>query len=409
MPLRNDMDALRITLKDVRLLIRDRRALVVLLILPLVLMAVIGSSTGRLMSRSDSWIGRKIQMQIVDQDQSELSRRLSEVLATDSRLEVSVDKQEPPELDATPQRDTPPVAFDGQIVIGPEFQTRTGQMPAEDLLLLDRRRSKIPDIKLTVRPESNPLLDDHLRLLLENAFRKASIPLIWQQLPALWMSDAATDDMRNSQPEPDSASDGSNRVYRFVVPAYTVLFVFFLVTVMGRSFILERELGTLRRLRTSPISSSSILTGKTLPFLLLSVIQTFILLAAGRLVFGMSWGVRPWLILPVVVSTSLAATTLGLAFAAFVRTDSQVSAIGNLIVLATAGISGCLVPRNWMPELSQKISLITPHAWSLDAYRELLTNDDPDVGTVAVCCTVLILFTVLFFAVALHRFRRRPD
>ena len=47
------MHAIVITLKDLRLLMRDRRALIVLLALPLVLISVIGISGKELVSRRD--------------------------------------------------------------------------------------------------------------------------------------------------------------------------------------------------------------------------------------------------------------------------------------------------------------------------------------------------------------------
>ena len=206
--------------------------------------------------------------------------------------------------------------------------------------------------------------------------------------------------------QPNDQVRHTGRVYRSIVPGYTVLFVFFLVNIMGRSFIQERELGTLQRIRIAPVSLVSVVAGKTLPFLVLSVAQTILLLTAGVFLFGMDPGTRPWLLLPLIICTSLAATTLGLAFAALVRTDAQVSAWGNLVVLATAGISGCFVPRHLMPELSQQISLITPHAWSLIAYREILVADHPGVFPVLSACGVLLCFSSAFCITALAGFRR---
>ena len=174
---------------------------------------------------------------------------------------------------------------------------------------------------------------------------------------------------------------------------------------MGRSFLGERDTGTLRRLRISPVAPIQILIGKTLPFFILSLVQTTILMISGRLLFGMSWGPQPLLLIPIMLCTSAAATSLGLMFSTLAKTESQVSSFGNLILLSSAGISGCLVPRAWMPPTSQKISLFTPHAWALDAYAELLTKEMPQLTPIAESCGMLLLFSAVFFIVGLYRFR----
>jgi ABC-2 type transport system permease protein len=125
----------------------------------------------------------------------------------------------------------------------------------------------------------------------------------------------------------------------------------------------------------------------------------------GRLVYDITWGEQPLLLLPILFLTSLAATSLGLVLATNVRTESQVASYSNLIVITTAGISGCFVPRDWMPEFMQKISLITPHSWSLIAYLEAMTNPQPDVAVIVKSCLMLLGFSALFFAAGCWRFR----
>ena len=205
-----------------------------------------------------------------------------------------------------------------------------------------------------------------------------------------------------------AASDDEQRraVYRTIVPSFTVLFAFFLINIMARSFIAEREIGTLRRLRMAPVTTTSLLVGKTLPFFILSVCQCLTLLILGHVVYGMPIGNAPWLLLPVTICTSLAATSLGLLVATTVRTDSQVSAYANLIVIGLAGISGCFLPRSWLPNMAQTVSLATPHAWCLIGYDEVLRAVQPQPAKVGGCCAVLMLFTLVFFATGCRRFRR---
>jgi ABC-type multidrug transport system permease subunit len=194
--------------------------------------------------------------------------------------------------------------------------------------------------------------------------------------------------------------------YQLLVPSYTVMFAFFLVLTVGWLFVSERRQGTLKRLLAAPLSKVEVLLGKTLPCFVVSLAQGIFLLLAGKLVFGMSWGPSDWpwwrqalLLLPVVVTTSLAAIGLALLIAALARTETQVAIYGTLLVLVLAGVSGCLMPRDLMPEQMRQISLVTPHAWALDAYSQLLTNPSPNLTIVWQACLVLTGFgTVLLTA-----------
>jgi ABC-type multidrug transport system permease subunit len=191
---------------------------------------------------------------------------------------------------------------------------------------------------------------------------------------------------------------GSMR-YQILVPSLTVMFAFFLVLTAGWLFVSERRLGTLIRLRVAPLSRGQILAGKMLPCLAISLAQGIVLLAAGKLIFGMSWGPQPLWLVPVVFCTSIAATGLALLVACVARTESQVAVYGTLLVLVLAGVSGCLMPRDLMPETMKTWSKITPHAWALDAYNQLLLSSHPQIDIVVSACGALLAFGVGFLIV----------
>jgi len=190
--------------------------------------------------------------------------------------------------------------------------------------------------------------------------------------------------------------------YQLLVPSYTVMFAFFLVLTVGWLFVAERRQGTLKRLRAAPLSRSQILLGKMIPCFLLSVVQGLFLLGAGKLVFGMSWGQQRLWLLPVVLATSLAAVGMAMLVASLARTESQVAIYGTLLVMVLAGISGCLMPRDLMPEQMKDLSRVTPHAWALDAYAELLSVSEsvPNLAVVGRSCLVLAGFGAGFVLLA---------
>lgn len=189
--------------------------------------------------------------------------------------------------------------------------------------------------------------------------------------------------------------------YQALVPSSLVMFAFFLVLTVGWLIVAERRQGTLKRLSLAPISRLEILAGKLLPCLVVSVFQGLAILLAGKLVFGMSWGTQPLWLVAVVLATSFAAMGMALWVAALARTETQVAIYGTLLVIVLAFLSGCLIgDRSLMPETMQTLSRVAPHAWALDAYRQLLTNPSPNLAMVAQACAVLVGFGVGFLGLA---------
>jgi ABC-type multidrug transport system permease subunit len=115
----------------------------------------------------------------------------------------------------------------------------------------------------------------------------------------------------------------------------------------------------------------------------------------------MTLGTMPWMLIPVVIATSFAAIGLAMLIASLARTETQVAIYGTLIVLVLAGLSGALMgDRALMPEQIQTLSLATPQAWALDAYKQLLANPQPELTLVWIACGVLTGFGAAFLALA---------
>lgn len=409
------MDAFKITLKDLRLLSRDRRALVILVAMPMVIIAIVGSSTGRLRANREK-SRQGLTIEVADFDQTKTAQRLAGFLASYEsviiRRAVVTDRGDVMALKQF-EIERPSGEIDMRLVIQPGFEAKIRELSTTLLTSPDEstRKDGLAAVKLSLisnETATDPMMEGLAKTLVKLSLQNAILPVLAEKVPSF--RGAARDSVIPIPWEETEAAkvvtaDTGNRVYQFFIPSYTVLFVFFLVNIMGRSFLGERDTGTLRRLRISPVAPIAILIGKTLPFFILSLVQTTILMISGRILFGMSWGPQPLLLIPIMLCTSAAATSLGLMFSTLAKTESQVSSFGNLILLSSAGISGCLVPRAWMPPTTQKISLFTPHAWALDAYAELLTKEMPQLSTIAESCGMLLLFSTVFFVVGLYRFR----
>lgn len=406
------MGAWEITKKDLYLILRDKGALYTLLVLPLVFVTILGASTGRLMTTEDQT--KLVKLGIVDESESELSRQVvNELIGVGGlKAETAANRDEA-------RRRLQDGRYNLVVTIGPNFDEQIDLLDLADML--NTGKGKLADglkyMQMQVECGSAFVnVAELVEYVVFSASLKSILPEVAKKNKLIAMQiDRAIrrheeqygEDASKVIPvQPGAVESGPSYIYQILVPAYTVMFAFFLINIMANSFIAERNLGTLRRLQGAPIHPIELLLGKTIPFFFVSLVQSAVLFLSGKLLFGMSWGVYPWLLLPVIVTTSISATALGLLLATLVRTESQVAAYANFLVITLAGISGCYMPRDWLPELMQQISLATPHAWALVAYQQLLTQDHPNLYVVAQSCGVLTVFGMIFFAFGWLRFQK---
>ena len=408
------MNFFNIAKKDLVLLSRDRRTLFVLVALPLAFIAIIGSSTGQLFSQAQN--ARNYILGIVDEDKSELSVGMIERIQTLKAVDVVTFDDASSARMALAKDDIHIL-----VRIGNRFHERVEETEIFDILKDDEGRLQGGLSSLDVSIEAGSFLANASQLVEQVVFYntvKSISPHVLERNPKLMLQ--ITKAMKSSSPNQEDrfselpalpqkerdASKLTSIIYQTVVPGYTVMFVFFIVTFMARSFIGEHDLGTLSRMRLAPVTRPGMMIGKTLPFLVISLLQTALLFLAGRVLFGMNWGPQPWLLFPIMLSTSMAATSLGLMVATLVQTESQVSAYGNFLVLTMAGISGCMMPRSWQPVFMQKLGLVTPHSWALIGYDQVLNREKPEIMVVLRCCGAMVGFAAVYFCVGWQRMRK---
>jgi ABC-2 type transport system permease protein len=189
------------------------------------------------------------------------------------------------------------------------------------------------------------------------------------------------------------------------VPAYTIFGVFFISLTLATSFVRERVDGTMMRLLVSPVSRPALLLGKLLPYYLVNLVQIALMFTVGVALFGVDLG-DPVALAVVSLALAGASTGLGLLIAAFGRTEAQVGALAVSSSLTLAALGGMMVPSFVMPRLMQGLALVTPHAWALQGYHDVMLRG-AHVAAVSLEVMALVGFAAVFFVVAVLRFRFR--
>jgi ABC-2 type transport system permease protein len=190
-----------------------------------------------------------------------------------------------------------------------------------------------------------------------------------------------------------------------VVPGQVVMFGFFVGGSAG--FCLFREHGwrTWDRLRASSASSSSLLLGFMIPWVVILTLFQCVLLTAGGVALGLRLnGGSPLAELAVILGYSFCVVSLIMLVSSTLRTVNQVNAFQNVGAMAFAGLGGALVPVAQLPGWAQAIGPITPAYWAMKGHRSVFLEAG-SLADVALPVSVLMIAAAVLMGLATFRFR----
>jgi ABC-2 type transport system permease protein len=159
-------------------------------------------------------------------------------------------------------------------------------------------------------------------------------------------------------------------VLGYMAPGMAMMFLMYVVSHGGRSFLQERSQGTLPRLYISPTSSAQVLGGKVLGIFLTGTAQMFILIGASAVLFQLDWG-NPLAVIILVLASVSGAVGWGLLITALSKTPFQVSSVGSAMMLTFGILGGSFFEVSYMPSWFRLLRIITPNAWSIDGFTIL--------------------------------------
>jgi ABC-2 type transport system permease protein len=164
------------------------------------------------------------------------------------------------------------------------------------------------------------------------------------------------------------------------VPAWLVFAMFFVVIPLSTIFIQEKQQGTLPRLRSLQVPTATLLAGKVIPFYLVNLGQTALMLLVGRFVVPLLGGDTLWLdvdwlaLWAVATAVSVAAIGFALAIAAVARTTEQATTVGGVANIIFGALGGVMVPKLVMPLAMQKATWLSPMAWGLNGFIDVFVR-----------------------------------
>ena len=414
---------LAFTIKEFLLLLRDPGGLFVLFLMPVMFMVVFSLALGGLFEEGAAeGSARALEVPVAVGGAGEVAEQVVEQLDATEGLAV-IREQDGQALTAD---EVAQLVADGEYPVGVVFPAGLTALLEDPRILMGEQVEPL-EVDVIVDPATTaqvtgPLegaLDAVLQQVVGQRLNQAGMAVWFEQvaagLPAevreqaaAWMQQSgegagALPVTTRRRVPPGVEREQFPDQYQQNAAAYTVMGVFFIATVMIESIFRERRSGAMRRLRAAPVGRAPIVISKLAPFYVVNLIQIVIMFAIARFAFGLELGFIPAV---VVVSAALAlvATGMGIALAGVARSETQGTGLAVIVVLTTSALGGVMVPRFIMPEAMQQIGNITPQAWAIQAYQDVLVRGQ-GLGGIWLEAGALLIFAAVFTAIGVWRFR----
>jgi ABC-2 type transport system permease protein len=362
-------------------ILRDRRALMIAFLTPVIQMVILGYA-----ATTDV---RNVPLAVLDQDRTRQSRALIDAFVQSGQFTVY--RYVMSERDLAAQIDS------GQaragLIIPPDYgRTVTAGRDVGVVFVLDGSDPSVASNALSSARLIGASLATRVReeTLARRGVTTVTMPGAPQVRERVWYN-----------PDMDSAV--------FMVPGLIGLVLQFQATLLTASAVVrERERGTIEQLIVTPIRPYELMLGKILPYAVIELLVVGEVLLVGTLWFGVP--IRGSLILLVAIACLFLVSTLalGLLISTIAHTQFEAFQLSFLTLLPSVFISGFIYPIDAMPAALQLISKIIPLTYFLVVVRGIIIKG---VGIEALLPQIaaLTIFGAALLTIASLRFRKRLD
>lgn len=408
--------------KEILLLKRDLGGLIILFVMPLVLVitvTLIQDSTFK--SVSDS----KIQILLVDKDKGSVSKTVFDNLEKSSLFSVVTQIDHKDITEEMAKEAVYKGKFQLAIVIpqnlSSDLQEKIDQNVAKivsSMGLTDSTATKEPQ-RIIKEKEVKLYFDPAVQMSFKNAVMSSVDKMISQiETKSIYttfqnqLGEGTTEfeqksfitfkeiipKINNKEVRPNSVQHN--------VPAWTLFAIFFIVIPLSINIVKEKSQGTFVRLLTNPVSNLVVMIGKTITYLIICMIQFYMMVAVAIFLFptiGLpSLNIEGhWFLASVVALFSgFAAVGFGILLGTVASTQEQSAPFGATSVIILAAIGGVWVPVFAMPTIMQYIAKSSPMNWGLEAFYDVLLRS-VSFAEIIPKLSLLFLFFILTTSIAL--------
>jgi ABC-2 type transport system permease protein len=185
------------------------------------------------------------------------------------------------------------------------------------------------------------------------------------------------------------------------VPGVMVMFTLLVLFTSGAvTLTIERRLGILRRLASSPMSRGAVVLGKWGGRMAVGAIQIAFAMLAGRILFRVHWGPNLGAVVLILLAYGALAAALAMILGNVCRTEGQVIGLGVILSNVMAGLGGCWWPIEVTPLWAQKLALFLPTGLTMNALHKLVNFGAPPAAVVPHLAALTAAAALALYALA---------
>ena len=170
------------------------------------------------------------------------------------------------------------------------------------------------------------------------------------------------------------------------------------------TFVQMKNRGILRRLLATPVRPASFLFAQVTTRLIVSVLQTLVLIGLAVLIFDVRFAGNLAAMVVLAIIGGGVFVSLGFAISGWAKTEDVAAPIANVIALPMMFLSGVFFPRDAMPPAIRGIADFLPLSYLSDAMREVAIEGQ-SLWSQWYDILGLLVWLALTFVIAVRLFR----
>ncbi|MCD7033993.1 ABC transporter permease [Metabacillus sp. GX 13764] len=399
------MKSLIVAAKDFKIRFTDRRGFIMMICLPLLLTAILGSALGSVLSGSDNLPTTVIAL--VKEGNDPLTSVFEKEVLKSKDLSKFVSVREAAGK-AAMEKDIQKGNADAGMII-PEGWSR------------DLKNGNLKELKVYTKPGEE--IKGNIAASIAESFtgRVSTMAkaqkLVIEDLSASAAVSSGKLDMKAAAGEISGELSGtaekdmaigdyttgkkSVTAMQYYAAGMAVMFLLYNAVNGAKSILQERETETLARLMMAPAGRISILLGKFYGTMFFAIIQFCLFLTATHLFFGVDWGENLAQVFAIGISYAVAVAGLSMILASVISSVKAADMVSSVGVQILAVLGGSMVPLAAFPEIMQQISNFAPNKWALSSLLDIMSG----TAWSALAAPILILAGIGLVSVTIGTWR----